>query len=99
MLTISSEISPGPRLTALQGFQLLFTHFTLANFSTVTLFLFSSGFFEVEMPEINNRGGWNKLGGLEKFSKINNRGGRLFGTLEYEVTKFDKEYCTLLYHI
>ena len=29
------------------------------------------------------RGGWNKIGGLENFRKINNQGGRLFGTLEY----------------
>ena len=39
-------------------------------------------------------GGWNKSGwgeGLENVSKINNRGGRLFGTKEYlEATTLER---------
>ena len=34
-------------------------------------------------PKINKRGVGIRVGGLENFSKINKRGGRLFGTREY----------------
>ena len=41
-------------------------------------------YYNFIFPKINKRGGWNKSGGgLENFSKINKRGGRLFGTREY----------------
>ena len=34
------------------------------------------------LQKLIKKGGWNKRGGLENFSKINKREGRLFGTLE-----------------
>ena len=42
-------------------------------------------YYHFIFPKINKRGGWNKSGGLENFSKINKRGGRLFGTREYKI--------------
>ena len=32
-------------------------------------------YYHFIFPKINKRGGWNKSGGLENFSKINKRGG------------------------
>ena len=34
-------------------------------------------YYHFIFPKINNRGGWNKSGGLENFSKINKRGGTI----------------------
>ena len=48
---------------------------------------------------IKGGGGWNKSGGggLENFSKINKRGGRLFGTREYiSLASNFWKYCTEL---
>ena len=40
-------------------------------------------YYHYIFPKINEKGGWDKSGGLENFSKINKRGGgRLFGTRE-----------------
>ena len=40
------------------------------------------------------KGGWNKGGGLENFSKINKRGGgRLFSTREYAFWQFWSKNC------
>ena len=45
-------------------------------------------YYHFIFPKINKRGGWNRSGGLENFSKINKREGRLFGTREYMLLSF-----------
>ena len=40
-------------------------------------------YYHFIFPKINKRGVGIRAGGLENFSKINKRGGRLFGTREY----------------
>ena len=39
-------------------------------------------YYHFIFPKTNKRGGWNKSGGLENFSKINKRGGDDYSVLE-----------------
>ena len=67
-------------------FELLFLlNALLETFSSIYSEIMSSiiSFFQKLIPKKKLKGGWNKSGGLENFSKINKRGGgRLFGTRE-----------------
>ena len=42
-------------------------------------------YYHFIFPKISKRGGWNKSGGLENFSKINKRGGTIirYSRVEY----------------
>ena len=47
-------------------------------------------YYHFIFPKINKRGAGIRAGGLQNFSKINKRGGRLFGTRAYAAVTSDQ---------
>ena len=66
-LLLSSVSVEGVECTTCDSFLRLFRNYVYYHFI---------------FPKINKRGGWNKSGGLENFSKINKRGGDDYSVLE-----------------